>query len=129
MFEESSLDLKVFWKFCCFEKICFKGDTFPFFLFLSSILFSILDGNLIEFFNGNILFILELLKIYLLILTSLLLICFKKEIATLDPKLKGDFTKLFLEVKFSFSYLLELKTLGILSVITFKNRGDYLFKF
>ncbi len=116
IFEESSLDLKVFWKFFCFGKTCFLSDTFPFFLFLSSILFSILDGNLIEFFNGKILFMLELLKIYLLILTSLLLTCFKKEIATLDPKLKGDFTKLFLEVKLSFSYLLELNTLGPLSV-------------
>ena len=58
MFEESSLDLKVFWKFCCFRKTFFLGDTFPFFLFLSSILYSILDGNLIEFFNGKILFIL-----------------------------------------------------------------------
>lgn len=115
MFEESSLDLKVFWKFFCFGNTYLFGDIFPFFLFLSSILFSILEGNCI-FFNGKILFILELLKILLLFLISLLLIYFKKEIATLDPKLKGDLTKLFLEVLLSFSDFLELKTLGPLSV-------------
>jgi hypothetical protein len=57
------------------------------------------------------------------------LVYLKKEIAALDPKLKGDFTKLFLEVKFSFTDLSALKTLGPLSVITFRNLGDYLFKF
>ena len=84
---------------------------------------------MIEFLNGNILLILELFIIYSLILTSLLLVYLKKEIAALDPKLKGDFTKLFLEVKFSFTDLSALKTLGPLSVITLRNLGDYLFEF
>jgi len=57
------------------------------------------------------------------------LVYLKKEIAALDPKLKGDFTKLFLEVKFSFTDLLALKTLGPLSVMTFRNLGDYLLEF
>lgn len=73
--------------------------------------------------------ILELLMIFSLILTSFLFVYFKNEIALLDPKLNGDFIKLFLEVKLSLTDLLEFKSLGPLSVIKFKNLGDYLFLF